>query len=74
MDNYKAAWFKWWLPTFLLLIAGVLIYNQYLATKRHNLNAVDSMRLCGNLDGDNLEACVEAVRRQRISAPWHETR
>ena len=63
-------WFKKGLLILGFLAIGVMIYNQYLETKRHNLDVVNSMRLCANLNPQSTrEDCANAVRRQRIPAP-----
>ncbi|OGZ39805.1 MAG: hypothetical protein A3B04_00095 [Candidatus Portnoybacteria bacterium RIFCSPLOWO2_02_FULL_39_11] len=46
----------------------VLGYEQYRLTKVHNLDVVNSMRLCANLssNSDAVRDCAEAVKRQKI--------
>jgi hypothetical protein len=49
----------------LLLILGSLYYL-YLETKKHNLDVVNSVRLCANLNGDAVKACSDAVKKSYV--------
>lgn len=60
---FKENWFK---MGFIIILAFSITYYLYLVTKEHNLNVVNSARLCANLDGESVGDCAEAVKRQHI--------
>ena len=64
----KENWFKFLVITLGLLYIAVLGYEQYRLTKVHNLDVVNSLRLCASFSGEVLEDCSDAVRKQAIPA------
>lgn len=64
----KENWFKILILILGLLYIVVLGYEQYRLTKAHNLDVVNSMRLCANKDfsSEIIQNCAEAVKRQKI--------
>jgi hypothetical protein len=59
----KQNWFK---TALLIVIVLSALYYFYLETKKHNLDVVNSVRLCAALSGDAVKDCAAAVKRQRI--------
>ncbi len=70
MKNFlKENWFKLAIILLVFLYIVGFLYEQYRLTKVHNLDVVNSIRLCTNLsnaEGDAVKDCAEAVRHQFI--------
>jgi len=66
MNWIKENWFK----TGLLLLGFWILFiaslHQYVEIKKHNLDVVNSVRLCANLSGAGVSACAERVNEQGI--------
>jgi len=64
----KENWFKLFVIVLGLLYIAILGYEQYRFTMVHNLDVVNSMRLCANFSGEAVQDCADAVKRQAIPA------
>jgi hypothetical protein len=62
----KENWFKILLLIIIFIYVIGFLYEQYRLTKVHNLDVVNSIRLCANLSGDAVKSCSEAVKHQFI--------
>lgn len=53
-----------------LLIASLgFAFSQYIRIREHNLDVLNSTRLCANLSGEVVGECFDAVKRQKIRLP-----
>lgn len=50
----------------LILITLSVVYYFYLETKKHNLDVINSIRLCASLSEDGAKSCADAVKRQKV--------
>jgi hypothetical protein len=55
--------------TALLIASLSFAFSQYIQIREHNLDVVNSMRLCANLSGEVVGDCSDAVKRQKIRLP-----
>ncbi len=65
----KENWFKVSIVLLVFLYIVGFLYEQYRLTKVHNLDVVNSVRLCANLSnagGDTVKDCSNAVKHQFI--------
>lgn len=64
----KENWVKIWTLLLASLLVLAYIVNIYVRIKEHNLDVVDSVRLCGTagFDSDGVKSCSNAIGRQKI--------
>ncbi|HBE90365.1 MAG TPA: hypothetical protein DDW41_04120 [Candidatus Andersenbacteria bacterium] len=56
--------------TALLIASLSFAFSQYIRILEHNLDVVNSMRLCANLSGEAVGDCSDAVKRQKVTLPF----
>ncbi len=59
-------WFKKWLLIFVFLALCIAAYHQFLETKKHNLDVINSVRLCAGLNSSLISSCADAVKKEYI--------
>jgi uncharacterized ion transporter superfamily protein YfcC len=57
-----------WILILASLLTLVIAFGQYIDLQKHNLNVVQSVRLCGNgdLHGEQVKKCADYTKRTAI--------
>lgn len=69
MNWLKESWFKGGLLLLGFSLVIIFSYNQFLETKKHNLDIVNQQRLCASTfagDSKSTQDCSNATQEQKI--------